>query len=199
MVVERVSSPDNGPSRLWYVLAGAIVAVGFSLMAALLIWQLPYLTKGMQRVVMPGEASLILEPGTYTIFNEYRTQVDGKFYSGAPLDGLVLKIVGPNGSELDLDEPMSSRYSVGGRHGVAAYAFTVTEPGPHTLKAKYEEGGRGYKVVLAVGQGFVTAILVLVFGCLSLVFGSIGIAAAIAVPVHRKRRDARRLALLAQG
>jgi hypothetical protein len=65
------------PSRLWYLAAVLAVLAGFTGGALLGYSKLEAFTRGMQQVVVPGEAVLTLEPGHYAIFHESESLVDG--------------------------------------------------------------------------------------------------------------------------
>ena len=72
------------------------------------------------------------------------------------------------------------------------FDFKIDRPGIYEIAAQYPEGQEGPEVVLAVGQGFTMRVLTTVFGGLAIVFGSIGLAVAIAVITFLKRMRAER-------
>lgn len=61
------------PGRKWYLLAVLFFILGMGAMALFLFSQLSGLTAGLQQVVVPGEAEVVLErPGSYTIIHAPR-------------------------------------------------------------------------------------------------------------------------------
>ena len=68
------------PGRIWYLVAIAIFLVGMAAMAAFLITRLMSMDSGLTRFVVPGEQTLTLEAGSYTIFHEPQGVIDGKIY-----------------------------------------------------------------------------------------------------------------------
>ena len=63
------------PGRIWYLVAIAIFLVGMAAMAAFLITRLMSMDSGLTRFVVPGEQTLTLETGSFTIFHEPQSVV----------------------------------------------------------------------------------------------------------------------------
>jgi len=180
------------PSRLWYLAAVLAVLAGFAGGALLGYSKLETFTRGMQRIVVPGEAVLTLEPGHYTIFHESESMIDGRIYSGTDVSGLEVS-VGPvrGGRALALKPPgMTSSYEIGGRAGRSVLAFDVAQPGAYRLVAGYPQGEAKSKAVLAVGQETAGGILSLVLSVIGIIFLGVAIAVLIAVMTYRRRRAA---------
>ncbi|MEP0813416.1 MAG: hypothetical protein HRF49_01960 [bacterium] len=149
----------------------------------------------MQRIVIPGEGEFhAAEPGVYTIFHEYKSFVDGKYYSsGLELYGLDVKVTGPGGEEVPVKpSQMSGNYSVGAFSGNAIFTFDAAQPGGYKISAlagNEPEDGHSDEpadgadssgsaaahpaTVLAIGKDFTGKILGTVFGTLGLVFGGL--------------------------
>lgn len=179
---------------IWrYALAVLIVIAGFGLFAYFIFTNISDAGSDLVQVVVPGGADLdLLEAGEYTVFYESRTFAGGKFYNtGEQINGLQIKVVEKaTGRELAVYPPSGSfRYSLGSRVGQSIMAFRVDRPGVHRIEAFYA-GGSGPKVVLAVGSGFGWKILSLVFSSLAIAFGSIAIAAIIAITTYLGRKKA---------
>jgi len=70
------------PGRKWYAVS-AIVLVGGLVVAGLVLFsRLKGLGDELRQVMMPGEAELSLDrSGTYTIFHEHESIVEGRYYS----------------------------------------------------------------------------------------------------------------------
>src|SRR5437868_3163039 len=81
-------------SPLWFVVAGVIAIAGF-VAAGLYLWpRLGSIDAGMIRVVVPGHAMLDLgKAGTYTIFHEKQSVVDGRFYASDSVSGLRVDVI----------------------------------------------------------------------------------------------------------
>jgi len=176
-------------SRLWYVVACVIALAGLVAAALYVVPRIGTVDQGAMRLVMPGSAVLALDtPGSYTIFHERRSVVDGRYYASDSVDGLKVTLADPRGAPVALAEPtMSTSYQMGNREGRAMLAFEVAEPGRYRLTASLASGAAEPKVVLAVSQGLVGGIIQLVFKTLGIVFGSLGIAGLIVAIVAVRR------------
>jgi hypothetical protein len=193
-----MNGQETGPSRLYYGLAALVFVAGWVLFALVLFKNLSGLSSKLQQVVVPGKAELNLaQAGTYTIYYEYESVVGSKVYAtGRSLSGLdcavTAKVTGANVPVSSTT--VNSHYSLGGRSGFSVFDFKIDRPGIYEIAAQYPEGQEGPEVVLAVGQGLTMGVLTTVFGGLAIVFGSIGLAVAIAVYTAVKRHKAMRQA-----
>lgn len=179
------------PTRGWYVLAAVLAIAGATAGGLFIYHRVTAMTGHLIRVVVPGEAALPLVPGSYTIFHEYRSEVDGKVYYANSLSGLRVALRAPDGRRIALASPSgTSRYTIAGRAGVSVFTFAAPAQGIYSLTAAYEDGARQPQTVLAVGTGFLTEIFVTVAISLALIFGGIGGAVAIIVAVYLARRRA---------
>lgn len=144
-----------------YAIAAGIFAVGL-LVAGLLGYRfvtgLLGLTDDLQQVVVPGTTELMLEEtGSYTIFYEYRSTVDGRvFRTPESVSGLNVELVSlDTGEAIPLTSPGSdSDYSIRGRAGRSVLSFRIDQPGRYALTGEYASGAQGPEVVLAIGHGF---------------------------------------------
>ena len=192
------STVYEGPSRIWYFVAVLVLGAGVGLFAWLLIGGLTDIGGSLQRVVVPGEHVLRLdEPGTYTVFNEYNSVVDGKVYSSPRgLTGLRCTLTRKSdGTEIPLTQPgATSRYSMNGRSGVSLLNFEVDTPGEYVLTTTLD-GGPDAQGVLAVGQGFVGKLLGVIFTCIAVLLAGVGLSVTILVVTLAKRSRARKAAM----
>jgi hypothetical protein len=181
------------PGRGWYVLAGVLVIAAIAASAVFVVYRVSGLGSRLLQVVVPGQAELSLdEPGSYTIFHEYNSVVDGRVYSSASLSGLRVRVTSPEGRAVKLTSPTTtSRYSFSGREGIAVFTFDVAKPGLYRVAASYENGRAEPRTVLTVGGGFVGGVIVTVLVTLLIAFAGIGAAIAVAVVVYLARRRAR--------
>ena len=186
------------PGRWYYGLAAVVFISGWVLFGLFLYRNLSGISSQLQQVVVPGKTQLSLNrPGSYTIYYEQESVVGSKVYSTSrSLSGLECTVTAKaTGEEVALSRAaVSARYSVGGRSGYSVFDFKIDRPGIYEIAAQYPEGQEGPEAVLAVGQGFTMRVLTTVFGGLAIVFGSIGLAVAIAVYTAVKRHKAMRQA-----
>lgn len=189
---------SKGPSLAFIGLAAIILVAGLGIFAALLVNGILDIGKELTQVVVPGEKKLTLtKPGQYTIFHEYRSVVGGKVYSsGANLGDLTISLTGEDGKELPLTPSRTnSKYDLSGRSGWAVYEFQIAQPGTYTLAASYPEGMQGSETVLAVGHDFTGKLVITIFTCIGVLFGSIALAAVILVLTLIGRAKARNKAI----
>lgn len=157
------------PSAWWYILPALLLIIGIALASYFVINIISSADKG-DGFVVPGSYELIIEePGSYTIFHEYRTNIDGKYYdTDEDISGLSLVLENEvDGSVINLTSSGYSHYSNFGREGVSIASFRIKEPGTYILSAQYEDG-QGPDVVLTISKDFVKSLL---FGIGSMIAG----------------------------
>lgn len=184
------------PSAKWFILPAVILVAGVAAFVLLLFAGLMGLTDGLTQVVVPGEAEITLsEPGTYTIFHEYRSVVGGKVYSTTSgISGLQCKIVSKKtGAERPLSQSSASMtYELGSRCGASVLECEITTPGVYEFSAQYSEGQSGPDVVLAIGRGFMKKLMLTIFGGLGSLFGSFIAAVLVTVLIAVKRQKTKK-------
>lgn len=157
------------PSAWWYILPSILLIIGIGLIFYFVISVISNTDKG-EGFIVPGSYELsIEEPGTYTIFHEYRTNIDGKYYeTDEEISGLSLVLENEaDGSMIELSSSGNSQYGNNGREGVSIASFRAKEPGTYILSAQYEDG-QGPDVVLTISKDFVKSLL---FGIGSVIAG----------------------------
>jgi hypothetical protein len=181
-------------SPLWFVLAaiigiGGFVAGGFHLFSGL-----SGVEDRLMQVVMPGSATLKLgQPGTYTIYHERQSVVDGRVYAGTSVGGLRVAMRGPDGKEVPLAQSSGGMtYKFGSREGRSIFSFTATTPGEYRITGVLPEGRTEPKVVLAVESGLLGGMFQMIGGAIGLVFGGLAIAGLIVVLTLWQRQKAKR-------
>jgi hypothetical protein len=181
-------------SPLWFVVAGAIALAGIVSAVFYLLPRIAGLEARMIQVVMPGSAKITLaESGTYTIYHEEKSVVDGRYYASANADGLSLRLESAAGARIALSKPgTSSSYSMGSRSGTSIFNFTIDKPGDYRLTGTLAGGRSEPKIVLAIDQGLVGHIFSIVGTTLAILFGSLGIAGGLVAAVVIQRRKAER-------
>jgi hypothetical protein len=183
--------PPGTPGRGWYVIALIVFLAGMAGMAAFLVSKLASLGDNLTQIVVPGEKSLALEAGGYTIFHELQSVIDGRIYASPSIAGLEVKVTGPGGETVPIAQAgIGGRYSIAGRTGIAAFDFHAPTAGTYVVTAGYADGASEPQAVLAVGGGFVKGLLTTIFGALAFAFGGAIIATVIAVRTLMKRRRA---------
>lgn len=181
------------PGRKWYAVS-AIVLVGGLVVAGLVLFsRLQGLGDELQQVMVPGEVELSLDrSGTYTIFHEYESMVEGRYYSSPEtITGLAVRVTsGARGTPVELRAPpVRATYSFGGRSGVSIFSFDIEGPGRYRVSAGYPDARTEPRIVLTVGRGFVTGLVRTILGAIGIAFGTFAIAGAIAVVTFVKRRQ----------
>ena len=183
------------PSWWFYVLAVLVLLGGGGLSAVLLISGLIGMSKDLTQVLAPGKTVLTLkEAGDYTIFLERESVMDGRAYSTVgDVSGLRCTLVNKDsGAEVELSRPAGSEsYTMGGRSGVSAFSFELSQPGAYELSAEYPDGQSGPQVVLAIGHAFVRRLLTTIIEVFGIGGGSIALALIIGVWTFVARLRAR--------
>jgi hypothetical protein len=177
-------------SRAGYVLAAICLLTGVGI-AGWFVWTgISDLRGALTRFVVPGNVDLTLdEPGLYTIFHESESVVDGKLYTAPSIGGLRITVVGDDGKTIAVATPnFGAHYAVGAHTGDAALVFSIAAPGRYRLSATYPSGEAEPKTVLAVGRGFVGALLRMIFGALASAFVGFAAALALALTTYFRRR-----------
>jgi hypothetical protein len=184
-------------SRIWYVVAVAALLAG-AFGAGTTIWSgISGLNNALIRVVVPGASELTLaEAGSYTIYHEYESVIDGRIYSSQSVDGLQVSLTDEAGGVTVPVAPVSgsTRYSLGGHSGVSVLSFDIVRPGKYRLTAAYGAGRSGATAVLAIGQGFLGRLLLTIFAAIGLAFTGFAVALAIGLVTFFQRRRMQRAA-----
>ena len=84
------------------------------------------------------------EPGTYTIYHEADSAVDGKLYSAPNIAGLSVKVAAEgSGQAIAVVEPgFNSSYGIGGHSGKSVLAFDIVSPGRYRLSTRSPTAAR---------------------------------------------------------
>jgi hypothetical protein len=162
------------------VLAGAIFIAGIAAFVLVVATGLTDLGDSLKnRVAVPGKGSFVLEPGTYAVFHEHESDLDGTRTSARPGTPIACTIEGPDGEPVALAAATTpTEYSIGDRKGREEYRFEALKAGTYSLTATTT----GPRTVLAVGKGvdrkLVTTTLVsftIGFGSVALAFGIVAV------------------------
>jgi hypothetical protein len=179
-------------SRLGYVLGALCLIAGVAL-AGWLVWgEIAALQHAFTRVVVPGTAELTLgDAGSYTIFIEPQSVVDGRLYSVQNIGGMTVSITSEaDGKPVAVTVPqVTSSYTIGGHKGTSVFGFEIAQPGRYRLTGSYAGGANGPQMVLAISQGFMWALARTILGALGAsLAGFLGCAALVLTTYFRRRR-----------
>jgi len=152
-------------------LAGVVLLAGVAACTYLIWHGLTTLDEDLTLVTAPGTHTLTFdEPGTYFIFYEHESIVDGRAFSTPEKlpNGLSCRLTSDaTGQEIKLSRAISSTYSIGSREGKAIYQYEIAEPGSYTLSCRYAEGTSGPEIALAVGKNVVLTFIASIFGAVA--------------------------------
>ena len=187
---------STGPSAFFIVLGVLIIGIGVTSFG-LMIYHTVTKLGDVEPLIVPGEHRLELdEVGTYDIFLEYHSVIDGQVYAnpqGVP--GLTFLVrEAETGTEVTMGRPSANlTYNVGSRSGSAILNFTIDEPGTYLLSATYTSEAGPPAVITIIhefGKGLLTSIL----GGIAILMLSLGVGLALIIIVAVKRHRAKRFA-----
>ncbi len=183
--------PNKKTSLLWLLLPVIVLVLGVAGFAVLLYGGISGIEEKLTRVVVPGEETITLtEAGTYTVFHEHQSVVDGKTYSNPPtLEGLTVTLTSEDsGVAIPLSSATaSSNYDLGSKSGVGVGQFEISAPGQYVLSASYAPGQDGPEVVLTLVPGFMGGLAGTIFGAFASCFGSLALAVILTIVILVKR------------
>ncbi|HKF49034.1 MAG TPA: hypothetical protein VKB38_16875 [Terracidiphilus sp.] len=189
---------------LWHCLWSVpFFLAGGGLFGYTLFHGLMHMTDSLMQVVAPGSTELHLKPGSYTVFLEEQSIVNGRVYSTTQsIDGLACRVNSlSDGSSIPISKSsMNTTYSLNGRSGHSVLEFPIQNEGRYTFACDYGDQASGPQVVVAVGSGVGTAISTTVIGGLAAFFGGGGAGAiVILIVILMREREKKRLRQLAQA
>ncbi|MFE7745101.1 hypothetical protein [Nocardia sp. NPDC057455] len=184
-----VESQIVTPSGRWFVLGGALIALG--IIGGIALGTFGFLqTSGriddFQRVHVPGSGVVHLaESGGHTVYFEYA----GASSEGA--SGTVnLRVLDPEGKHVDLRKyDASITYSFGGHEGRAGFSFEAAHPGEYRVTTAGSS-----EVTVAIGRGLGSSFVGTLLGALALGFGGVVLGVLVIAVVAIKRNASKRSA-----
>jgi hypothetical protein len=180
-------------SPLWFVLAGVVAIAGFVAAGFHVFSGISGIENRLTQVVMPGSTVLNLkEPGTYTIYYERQSVVDGRVHTGAGMAGLRLSMRGPGGDVQLVPNSGGATYTFGRREGRSIYSFAATTPGEYRITGTLPDGRGEPKVVLGVESGLMGGMARMVGGAIGMAFGGLAIAGILVIVTVLQRQKAKR-------
>jgi len=206
---EIVNYPIPIRPSWWYsLLAIPAALVGIGLFAYFLLTGIKGATATLTQVVVPGGVALnITNPGSYTIFLEQPSTVNGKTYSSTEsVDALLCNMTEQLPSQTSTESPRTAvplrrpsvniTYSLGNRAGRSVLEFRADEPALYHLSCAYPEGKAGPETVLAIGTGVGARIVGTLMRSFWGLMVGIGLAAGVIITIFAKRDRLRRASLL---
>jgi hypothetical protein len=183
-------------SRAGYVLGAICLIAGVSVAIWLGLSAYWRLQGALTRVVVPGNDVLTLaEPGSYTIYHEPESVVDGQLYSAQDIAGLRVTVTDGDGKPVAVTAPgISSSYTIGGHSGKSVWAFEIAVPGSYRLSAQYPAGRTGPQTVLAIGHDVFWTLFRNIFGAIGSVVAGFVAALTLVLTTYFRRQRMRRIA-----
>ena len=193
MTVDRTERAPM-PGRNWYWVAGAFGVTGVVVFVVFLFNGISGIGDGLDQMLAPGKAKFVFaEPGSYTVFHEYESVFEERYYSSPGIvSGLEVRIApSAGGGAVDVHAAgTNASYELSGRAGSSIFEFEIVEPGTYRVTAAYADGRGSPEIVLAIGHGFMGNLLTTIFGGIAIMFAGLGGAGVIAVVTYLKRERA---------
>lgn len=184
------------PGRVYYLLAAFVLVAGVAIFVFVLLKGIGGITDKLVQMEAPGTAEMnFTETGKYTIFYEPESTFNGQVYNTRnSFSGVWCTVISKDTNRpVALSQPSTNTtYTVGGRSGMSILEFEINSPGTYEVTASYRDNPNRPKIVLAVGSGVASAIVSTVVIGLAVMFGTVIIAAVIAIVTFVKRRKAKR-------
>lgn len=185
---------SGGPGRFWYVIAALIFLLGVGSGLWIIVRTVCGIPNQLLYVMVPGSTAVELpQSGTYTIYHEYRSYLDGQLYeTRGSLNGLVCSVSSADGSETIPIVPSSinETYSLGSRAGEAIFKFTIVNPGLYQISAAFSDGRSHPQAILAIGQNILGNLLLAVLAPITILGTCTFLSAIIIIVVLVKRSQA---------
>jgi hypothetical protein len=191
------------PGRRWYWIGGLLIAAGIATAVTLLIvWAVrtsDTVDKFARVRVVPDEGATtgldFKKSGTYTIYYEWRSEVDGERIDNDdhdPPSQLDVEITGPDGQRIATEpEDRDITFSFNDKVGRAVEKVRIPAPGPYVMRVT---SSATQPFAIAVGKGVIRTIIpyaLIGIGALLLGLG-LGLTAIIVTAVKRGRRKRER-------
>jgi hypothetical protein len=178
-------------SRVGYFLAvipllgGATIAVWLALSGVF------ELENALTRIVVPGAVVLTFDqPGTYTVFHESESVVDGRVYVAQDIAGLRVTVTAEaDGKPIPVVTPSGrTTYNFGGHSGVSMLSFDIASPGRYRVSADYAGKSDEPQTVLAIGRVSIGRIVRTIFAIIGAALVGFGLALALVLTTFFRRR-----------
>jgi hypothetical protein len=178
-------------SRVGYFLAVIPLLGGATIAVWLVLSGISALENAPARIVVPGAAVLTLDqPGTYTVFHESESVVDGRVYVAQDIAGLRVTVTAEaDGKPIHVVTPSGrTTYNFGGHSGVSMLSFDIALPGRYRVSADYAGKGGEPQTVLAIGRVPIGRIVRTIFAIIGSALIGFGLALALVLTTFFRRR-----------
>jgi hypothetical protein len=178
-------------SRIGYFLAAIPLLGGASIAVWLALSGIFELENALTRIVVPGAGELTLDqPGTYTVFHESESVVDGRVYVAQDIAGLRVTVTAEaDGKPIPVVTPSGrTTYNFGGHSGVSMLSFDIASPGRYRVSADYAGKSDEPQTVLAIGRVSIGRIVRTIFAIIGAALVGFGLALALVLTTFFRRR-----------
>lgn len=158
------------------VLAGFVFVCGIAAFVVSIALGAMATHAAMQRMHVPGEQEVALEPGPYVLFHEHESDLDGETTRvpsntalHCEIEGIALRPVG-----------RSMSYTEARRKAVAIHRFRVAAPGRHVVRVKRADGQETPRTVVALSRNYDEETQRTAFLSFTILLGSMTLATVIA-------------------
>jgi hypothetical protein len=158
---------DSKSSVGGYVVGALLILGGVVWFVFGLFGDISSITDGMVPLEGPGVFDVELqERGTWTVFHEHRTVIDGKSLSSEPYpDGLEFRLESAEGQGVNVRAASSNgTYSFGSREGSSMFEFDVHTPGAYVVSVLVEGERAERPVVMTMSRDFMGGIWAAILG-----------------------------------
>ncbi len=186
MTIEAPAVPGNG----WYVAAGAVAVATVVAVVALIAWFVLSMDRGSQ-FIGPGRHTVTFDkPGSYRVWNDYRTVFEGRSYDESeklPSAARVTVLEAEGGTALAVSPSLNVSSSLGNSSRNSVAKFEVTRPGRYEIIIEGDFPQR----VFSASRGFLFGLFAVIFGAIGLLFAGFSVAIGLLCWVFIKREAAR--------
>lgn len=166
--------PSPGPGRKWYVVALVVFALLFVPSLLGFLDGLDGITNGLIRITAPGEETVSLEEGDWTVFYEWAGEIDGRsFTNSTEFPGMEAALFDEAGNEISVTPSTGSfEYDWGGHSGFSVGRVDVPVDGEYTFAAQHLDPANTQEYVLALGKNLGRSTVLLVVGIVGMGVGA---------------------------
>ncbi len=182
-----------GPSKVYYGIAVVFAVAGIVMAILTMVIGLLKINDHSLRLIVPASNEFFLEAGNYTVFHEYKSEIDGKFYQtlNADISELRMSVYDYELEEyIEIKQPTaSSTYTMGNREGYSIWAFSLEEDA-HVMVDIWYLNNEGPDAVLSIQNGFGSGLVRIILFFMIFLFGGLGGGGLIIAMVSSKRSKA---------
>lgn len=178
------------PGAGWYAAAGAIAVATIVSITALIAWYVLTLDQGVQFIGPGRHTATFDQPGTYLVWNDYRTVFNGRSYEESeklPPGVQVTVIEVDGGQALAISASINTSSNLGDTARNSVAKFEITRPGRYEIIIEGDFPAR----VFSASKEFLLGLLAMIFGAIALLFLGFGAAIGLVCWVFIKREQAR--------